>query len=142
PGAAIGGADIPGGYLGPRKTLLVVDDVATNRALLRDLLGALGFRILEADNGVSALRQAKIEPPDLVLMDMVMPDMDGIEATRRLRAEPGSANTPVLIISASSTQEEGLRAIAAGADAFLGKPIDEQALLGEIGARLKLQWIK
>jgi signal transduction histidine kinase len=141
PGAAVGGDDIPSGYLGPRKTLLVVDDVATNRALLRDLLGPLGFRMLEADNGVAALRQVKIDPPDLVLMDMVMPDMDGIETTRRLRAEPGTAKTPVLIISASSTPEEGQRAIAAGADAFLGKPVDEQVLLAEIGARLSLQWI-
>ena len=142
PGAAAGGDEIPSGYLGPRKTLLVVDDVATNRALLRDLLGALGFRMLEADNGVAALRQAKADPPDLVLMDMVMPDMDGIETTRRLRAEPDTARTPVLIISASSTPEEGQRAIAAGADAFLSKPVDEHALLGEIGARLNLQWIK
>ncbi|MEV4782851.1 ATP-binding protein [Burkholderia sp. LMU1-1-1.1] len=142
PGAAAGGDGIPSGYLGPRKTLLVVDDVATNRALLRDLLGALGFRMLEVDNGAAALRLAKIDPPDLVLMDMVMPDMDGIETTRRLRAEPDTARTPVLIISASSTPEEGLRAIAAGADAFLGKPVDEHALLGEIGARLNLQWIK
>ena len=141
PGAATGGDEIPSGYLGPRKTLLVVDDVATNRALLRDLLGSLGFRMLEADNGVAALRQAKIDPPDLVLMDMVMPDMDGIETTRRLRAEPDTAKTPVLIISASSTPEEGQRAIAAGADAFLSKPVDEQVLLAEIGARLSLQWI-
>ncbi|SEO03904.1 Signal transduction histidine kinase [Duganella sp. CF517] len=140
PGAAVGGDAIPGGYLGPRKTLLVVDDVATNRALLRDLLGPLGFRMLEADNGATALRQARLEPPDMVLMDMVMPDMDGIETTRRLRAEPGTATTPVLIISASSTPEEGRRALAAGADAFLGKPVDEHALLGEIGARLNLQW--
>ena len=141
PGAVAGGDEVPGGYLGPRKTLLVVDDVATNRALLRDLLGVLGFRMLEADNGAAALRLAKIDPPDLVLMDMVMPDMDGIETTRRLRAEPGTAGTPVLIVSASSTPEEGRRAIAAGADAFLAKPIDEQVLLVEIGARLGLQWI-
>nr|WP_315212443.1 response regulator [uncultured Duganella sp.] len=142
PGAAAGGDEIPSGYLGPRKTLLVVDDVATNRAMLRDLLGPLGFRMQEADNGAAALRQAKADPPDLVLMDMVMPDMDGIETTRRLRAEPDTARTPVLIISASSTPEEGRRAIAAGADAFLSKPVDEHALLGEIGARLNLQWIK
>ena len=142
PGAAVGGGDIPSGYLGPRKTLLVVDDVATNRALLRDLLGPLGFRMLEADNGATALRQTKLELPDMVLMDMVMPDMDGIETTRRLRAETGTAKTPVLIISASSTPEEGRRALAAGADAFLAKPVDEHALLGEIGARLSLQWVK
>lgn len=70
-----------------------------------------------------------------------MPDMDGIETTRRLRAEPCTARTPVLIVSARSTPEEGRRAIAAGADAFLAKPIDEQVLLAEIGARLGLQWI-
>jgi CheY-like chemotaxis protein len=98
--------------------------------------------MLEVDNGAAALRLAKTDPPDLILMDMVMPDMDGIETTRRLRAEPGTARTPVLIISASSTPEEGRRAVAAGADAFLGKPVDEHALLGEIGARLNLQWIK
>lgn len=141
PGALVGELGIPSAYLGPRKTVLVVDDVATNRALLRDLLGAMDFLIVEADSGATALRQAHGAPPDLVLMDMVMPDMDGVETTRRLRAAPATAATPVLIISASSTPEEGARAIAAGADAFLAKPVDEHALLAEIGKRLKLQWI-
>jgi signal transduction histidine kinase len=143
PGAAVGGGEqIPEGYLGPRRTLLVVDDVHANRALLRDLLGALDFRIVEADSGAAALRQARFALPDLVLMDMVMPDMDGIETLRRLRAEPDTARTPVLIVSASSTPEEGRRALDAGANAFLSKPVDEQELLAEIGAQLKLTWIK
>ncbi|MQA21718.1 response regulator [Rugamonas sp. FT103W] len=128
------------GYLGPRKTILVVDDVATNRALLRDLLGALDFRMLEADNGVAALRQVQARVPDLVLLDMVMPDMDGIETTRRLRADARTANTPVLIISASSTPEEEARSLQVGANAFLSKPVDERELLREIGAHLRLEW--
>jgi signal transduction histidine kinase len=142
PGAAVGDQQLPDGYLGPRRTVLVVDDVVTNRALLRDLLSALDFRIVEADSGATALRQARFTSPDLVLMELVMPDMDGIEAMRRLRAEPATARIPVLIVSASSTPEEGRRAIDAGAGAFLGKPVDEHALLAEIALQLKLAWIK
>ncbi|RFP16175.1 MULTISPECIES: ATP-binding protein [unclassified Duganella] len=128
------------GYLGPRKTILVVDDVATNRALLRDLLGALDFRMLEADNGADGLLQAQSGAPDLVLLDMVMPDMDGIETTRRLRADARTSTMPVLMISASSTPEEEERSRQVGANAFLSKPVDELELLREIGAHLKLEW--
>ncbi|MYN18098.1 response regulator [Rugamonas sp. FT107W] len=128
------------GYLGPRKTIMVVDDVATNRALLRDLLGALDFRMLEADSGVAALRQMQANLPDMVLLDMVMPDMDGIETTRRLRADARTSHMPVVIISASSTPEEEERSLQVGANAFLGKPVDEHELLREIGAQLKLEW--
>jgi signal transduction histidine kinase len=140
PGATAAGAQIASGYLGPRKTILVVDDVAANRALLRDLLGALGFSMREADNGQSALRQIQVAVPDLVLLDMVMPDMDGIETTRRLRADARTANTPVLMISASSTPEEEERSLAIGANAFLAKPVNEHDLLREIGVHLRLEW--
>ncbi len=140
PGARQGGEAIATGYTGPRKTILVVDDVATNRALLRDLLGALGFRTLEAENGMSALMQTQVIQPDMVLLDMVMPGMDGIETTRRLRADVRTADTPVLIISASSTPEEEGRSLDVGANAFLAKPVNEHDLLREIGAHLKLEW--
>jgi signal transduction histidine kinase/ActR/RegA family two-component response regulator len=140
PSAGAGGGHVATGYTGPRKTILVVDDVATNRALMRDLLGALDFRMLEADNGVSALRQMEQGVPDLVLLDMMMPDMDGIETMRRLRADARTAHTPVLMISASSTMEEEERSLEVGANAFLSKPVDEQALLREIRAQLKLEW--
>jgi CheY-like chemotaxis protein len=96
--------------------------------------------MLEAENGVTALLQMQFEVPDIVLLDMVMPDMDGIETTRRMRADKRTANTPVLIISASSTQEEEERSLEVGANAFLTKPVDEHELLREIGAHLKIQW--
>jgi signal transduction histidine kinase/ActR/RegA family two-component response regulator len=140
PGVKVGGEHIASGYVGPRKTILVVDDVATNRALLRDLLGSLGFRTLEAENGMSALMQTQAVQPDMVLLDMVMPGMDGIETTRRLRADARTADTPVLIISASSTPEEEERSFEVGANAFLAKPVNEHDLLREIGAHLKLEW--
>ncbi|MBV7536769.1 response regulator [Duganella sp. sic0402] len=140
PGALASGERIATGYAGPRKTILVVDDVATNRALLRDLLGSLGFRTLEAENGSAGLQQAQAVQPDMVLLDMVMPGMDGIETTRRLRADQRTADTPVLMISASSTPEEEERSLEVGANAFLSKPVNEHDLLREIGAHLKLEW--
>jgi signal transduction histidine kinase/CheY-like chemotaxis protein len=140
PGATVAGKQIATGYQGPRKTILVVDDVATNRALLRDLLGALGFRMLEADSGHAALRQMQVAAPDMVLLDMVMPDMDGIETTRRLRADARTAGTPILMISASSTPEEAERSLEVGANAFLPKPVNEHDLLREIGVHLQLEW--
>lgn len=140
PGALSAGERIATGYAGPRKTILVIDDVATNRALLRDLLGSLGFRTLEAENGMSGLMQAQAVRPDMVLLDMVMPGMDGIETTRRLRADQRTSDTPVLIISASSTPEEEERSFEVGANAFLAKPVNEHDLLREIGAHLKLEW--
>nr|WP_315251704.1 ATP-binding protein [uncultured Duganella sp.] len=140
PGSLSSGEHIATGYAGPRKTILVVDDVATNRALLRDLLGALGFHTLEAENGISGLMQAQAVQPDMVLLDMVMPGMDGIETTRRLRADQRTSKTPVLIISASSTPEEEERSLQVGANAFLSKPVNEHDLLREIGAHLQLDW--
>jgi len=140
PDAQMGGERIATGYLGPRKTILVVDDVAANRALLRDLLGSLGFRTFEAENGMSALVQTQTMRPDMVLLDMVMPGMDGIETTRRLRSDERTVNTPVLMISASSTPEQEERSLEVGANAFLPKPVNEHDLLREIGAHLKLEW--
>jgi CheY-like chemotaxis protein len=129
------------GYTGPRRRVLVVDDVAANRALLLDMLGALDFQMREADNGASALALADTVPPDLVLLDMIMPGMNGVEVTRRLRAMPHTAKVPILIISASATLEDEERALAAGANAFLSKPVDEYELLREVGNALQLEWI-
>jgi signal transduction histidine kinase/ActR/RegA family two-component response regulator len=140
PDVLMSGERIATGYVGPRKTILVVDDVAANRALLRDLLGALGFRTFEAENGMSALAQTQSVRPDMVLLDMIMPGMDGLEIMRRLRGDVRTADTPVLMISASSTPEEEERSLEVGANAFLAKPVNEHDLLREIGAHLKLEW--
>jgi CheY-like chemotaxis protein len=76
----------------------------------------------------------------MVLLDMIMPGMDGLEIMRRLRGDVRTADTPVLMISASSTPEEEERSLEVGANAFLAKPVNEHDLLREIGAHLKLEW--
>jgi len=142
PAAAVGSPEVVTGYLGPRKTILVVDDIVANRALLLDLLGALDFQLQEAETGEVALAHVAAAKPDLVLLDMIMPGMDGGEVTSQLRAAPATRELPVVIISASATPEDEERAMKAGANAFLTKPIDEHELLREIGNWLKLEWIR
>ena len=120
--------------------LLVVDDVASNRAVLRGLLEPLGFRILEAESGAQAVTLAAANPPDLVLLDLVMPDLDGLEVTRRLHALPGLAELPVVVCSASAFAEDRANSAAAGCAAHLAKPV-QAALLHEILAcHLPLHW--
>ena len=129
------------GYSGPRRTLLVVDDVEFNRLLLVDLLSPLGFEVLEADSGEGCLQLAQARPPDLIVMDIVMPVMDGLETTRRLRQLPALAAVPVIVVSASASIIDEQRSLACGANAFLPKPLDLGKLLREIGALLRITWI-
>jgi CheY-like chemotaxis protein len=129
------------GYHGGRRTVLVVDDVAANRMLLVDVLTARGFHTAEADNGESALQQAKALRPDLILMDSVMPVMDGLEATRRLRQLDDLKDVPVIAISASASAVDEQASLAGGANAFLAKPIQLDKLLRAIGTLLQLAWI-
>ncbi len=129
------------GYQGSRRKILVVDDVAENRAVLIDMLGPLGFATAEAVNGYEGLEQAKAVHPDLFLMDIVMPKMGGLEAMRRLRQLPDFKGIPIIVISASASGGDEASSIAAGANAFLPKPIDLSWLLAQIGALLKLEWI-
>jgi CheY-like chemotaxis protein len=128
------------GYEGPRKKVLIVDDIAANRALMRDYLEPLGFELHEAENGLNALAKAEEVRPDLVLMDSVMPVMDGIEATERLRRTPGLETVPLVAISAAAFREDKQRSLAAGASAFIAKPIELAALLEQIGALMKIRW--
>ena len=130
------------GYAGSRKKILVVDDVAENRAMVIDMLSPLGFEMAEAVNGRDGLEKARIERPDLILMDLVMPVMDGPEAMRRLRRLPGFNGISIIAVSASATDSDQRRSLAAGANAFLPKPIILSQLLTEIGALLKLKWIE
>jgi len=128
------------GYIGPVKTILIVDDVMANREMLADLLRALGFAIEEAGNGKEALEQVALMPPDLVLMDIMMPVMDGLEATRRLRADADHGTVPIIAISASATAEDQHESMVAGASAFMTKPIDQDSLLMQIADFLGLAW--
>ncbi|WP_140635151.1 ATP-binding protein [Methylibium rhizosphaerae] len=131
---------VPIGYEGGRRRLLVVDDVAQNRAVLTDALGMLGFETLEAADGAQALEVAQRSMPDLVVMDLTMPVMDGLEATRRLRARYGPG-LPVIATSASVTPDSALHSREAGADLFIGKPIDQTVLLEAVARLLKLTWV-
>ena len=128
------------GYDGPRRTLLVVDDVASNRTLLRELLGTVGFAVREATDGQQAIDHAAQRDADLILMDLVMPNVDGLQAIQRIRALPAGAQVPIIAVSASASEAERRQGLAAGANAFLRKPIDGPALLQEIGRQLALRW--
>jgi CheY-like chemotaxis protein len=94
----------------------------------------------EAANGWEGLEKAQSLRPDLILMDALMPEMDGLEATRRLRQSPGLEEVPVIAISANASGKNEAKALAAGANAFLSKPIDLGSLLAQVAAVLQLEW--
>jgi len=123
---------------GARRKILIVDNEEFNRAMLLDLLGGLGFDLCEAENGERALERARVERPDLILMDIEMPVMDGLETTRRLRRTPGFERVPVICVSASAESGDSQSALAAGADAFVSKPVDITRLITLISSLLDL----
>ncbi|MFJ1260000.1 ATP-binding protein [Cupriavidus sp. CuC1] len=133
-------AGVVTGYQGPRKKVLVVDDVAENRAVVVDMLGQIGFEMVEAENGCEGLEKAQTLRPDLILMDIVMPEMGGLEATRRLRQLPAQKDVPIIAISASASGGDKESSLAAGMSAFQPKPIDFGMLLAQIASLLKLSW--
>ena len=128
------------GYAGPRKKVLVIDDVPVNRAVVIALLERLGFDTVEAANGHEGLAQAQHERPALVVTDIVMPGMDGLEVTQRLRQSPGIADVPIIAVSASPSGTDEKRSLDAGVNAFLPKPVDFDRLLAKIAALLGLEW--
>ncbi len=131
----------PVGYEGHRRKVLIVDDVAPNRAMLTDALSMLGFEVFDAADGQQAIDVAAQRGPELVIMDLTMPVMDGFDATRRMREIPALADVPIIATSASATPEMEARSHAAGASAFIAKPIEQAALLKVVGALLGLIWV-
>ena len=109
--------------------VLVVDDVAANRDLLEGYLEDLGYDVRQARDGLEALDAVSAEEPDLVLLDIDMPRLDGITVCERLKSHPVRRLIPVVILTASNERETKLRGIAAGADDFLSKPFDPKELL-------------
>ena len=129
------------GYQGPRKKVLIVDDVPQNRAMLMEALQTLGFEVFDAENGQECLDLLDSVRPDLIMMDVMMPVMNGLEATRRIRNLPEFARIPIVVASASASPEDESRSDAAGANAFLPKPLEQDLLLKTIGEQLSLKWI-
>ena len=119
-------------------TVLVVDDLPQNARLLDAVLAPRGYRVVTAESGADALRLLDEQQPDLVLLDIFMPGMDGYEVCRRIRQQPATAFLPVVMITASGDQEKR-RAIEAGADDFVTKPFDQAELLARITSLVRIK---
>src|SRR5205814_104440 len=112
-----------------RPNVLVVDDLQSNRELLEGRLSDLGYDVREAKDGIEALDAVAAEEPDLILLDIDMPRLDGIAVCERLKAHPVHRLIPIVILTASSDRDTKLRGLAAGADDYLSKPFDSNELL-------------
>ena len=125
----------------PRYRVLVADDIATNRQLLVRYLAPLGFELDEAADGEEALARWREGRPDLILLDMRMPKLDGYEVARRIRAEETDRHTPIVAVTASAFEEQRAEVLAAGCDEFLRKPFREAELFGMLGRHLGLEYL-
>jgi PAS domain S-box-containing protein len=128
------------GYLGDRRKILIVDDRTENRMVMSDLLTPFGFIVAEASDGYECLSQAKIFNPDLILLDMVMPRLDGQETTKQLRQLPMFANTAIVMVSANAFYQDRHLSISGGCNDFITKPIDPDVLFQTMRSLLNLEW--
>jgi CheY-like chemotaxis protein len=110
------------------RTILVVDDFDDTRLLLRIWLERRGFRVVEAENGLEAIRRATSETPDLIIMDMQMPRLDGLSATQRIREVPSLSKVPIVAVSAYGADQFRELAIATGCDEYVSTPFEPTAL--------------
>jgi len=119
------------------KRILVVEDQEDNRRILRDLLTSVGFQVLEAEDGAQGIAAAEAQRPDLILMDIQMPVMDGYEATRRLKADPALAAIPVIVVTSYALSGDEEKARAAGCDDYITKPYSPRQLLAKVNQHLR-----
>jgi two-component system, cell cycle response regulator DivK len=112
--------------------LLLVEDNEDNRTIYSTLLRHLGYDVIEAQNGVQAIELARSERPDLVLMDISIPEMDGWEATRILRGDPVTKDIPIVALTAHALEDDRERAAEVGFSSYLAKPIEPRAVLAEV----------
>ncbi|HEY9768791.1 MAG TPA: chemotaxis protein CheB [Coleofasciculaceae cyanobacterium] len=129
------------GYTGQKQQILVVDDLDNNREVIVDFLTPLGFDVVEAKSGETAIALIEQHQPDLVLLDLIMPKMKGWEVTQRLRQESRFERLPVVMVSASTLATDESSCYQAGASNFLAKPLNFKQLLQVIEQNLELEWI-
>jgi CheY-like chemotaxis protein len=129
------------GFKGSKRKILVVDDKEENRLVLTNLLQPLGFEVVEAIDGQDGLHKACEFQPDAILMDLVMPVIDGFEATRQIRMSPDLQQTIIIATSASAFDMDRQQSQEVGCNDFLPKPIHEAELLERLSLHLKLEWI-
>ena len=114
------------------KCILVVEDQEDNRQILRDLLGSAGYDLTEAENGEEAIASVARRRPDLILMDIQLPVMDGYEATRRIRTNPDLKSVPIIAVTSYALAGDEDKALAAGCDGYVTKPYSPRDLLAKV----------
>jgi len=116
------------------KRILVVDDSATERHVLRDMLTKAGYDVLSSENGEDAIAKARLLKPDLILMDVVMPGLNGFQATRAISRDPVTKSIPVIMCTSKSQETDKIWGLRQGAKDYVVKPIDREALLAKIAS--------
>ena len=119
--------------MGIRK-ILIVDDSPTERHVLNDLLTKAGFEVVTSDNGEDAIVKSKQVKPDLILMDVVMPGLNGFQATRAISRDPDTRNIPIILCTSKSQETDKIWGLRQGARDYVVKPVDRDELLGKINA--------
>lgn len=114
------------------KVILVIEDQEDNRRILRDLLNSVDYEVIEAVTGEDGVRSAMAHKPDLILMDIQLPDFDGYEATRRIKANPALSPIPIIAVTSYALSGDDVKAFEAGCDAYVTKPFSPRALLAKI----------
>ncbi|MGD1910053.1 MAG: response regulator [Rivularia sp. (in: cyanobacteria)] len=121
------------------ETILVIDDSPTNLEILHDVLGGAGYEVLVEMDGVSGIEQVESNPPDLILLDVMMPKIDGFETCRRLQENPSTKHIPIIFITALTEAEEKVKGLSLGAVDYITKPFEQEEVLARINLHLKLR---
>ena len=114
------------------KLILVVEDQEDNRRIMRDLLTSAGYEVIEAVTGQEGVTAAETYRPDLILMDIQLPGLDGYEATRKIKAVPDLHHIPIIVVTSYALSGDDVKAFEAGCDAYVSKPFSPRALLAKI----------
>ena len=114
------------------RCILVVEDQEDNRQIVRDLLTITDYEVTEAENGEEALASVAKQRPDLILMDIQLPGLDGYEATRRIKANPALRHIPIIVVTSYALSGDDVKAFAAGCDAYVTKPFVPRELLAKV----------
>jgi two-component system cell cycle response regulator DivK len=115
-----------------RQQILVVEDQEDNRTILRDLLTSAGFEVLEAVTGEEGIQMAEAHRPDLILMDIQLPVVDGHEATRRIKSNPTLSAIPIIAVTSYAMSGDEMEAMRAGCDGYISKPFSPRSLLATV----------
>jgi len=124
------------------QSILIVDDAPANLRLLSQMLTTYGYKVRAATSGVRAIEAAEASLPDLILLDIMMPDMDGFTACRQLKANPRTRDTPIIFISALDATEEKIRAFTSGGVDYVTKPFHPEEVLARVQTHLALQSLR